>query len=112
MDIREKKQGVVTVIALRGRLDAYTSPALERRIQALLDQGESRLVFDCSELAYISSLGLRVLIVAAKNLQKIDGKIALASLADNICEIFKISGFTRVFPIYATCEQAVTGCAS
>ena len=111
MDIREQKHGVVTVIALRGRLDAYTSPALERRIRTLMDQGESRLVFDCSELAYISSLGLRVLIVAAKNLQKVDGKIALASLDDRICEVFRISGFTKVFPIYATCEQAVGSCA-
>ncbi len=112
MEIKEQKQGGVTIIALRGRLDAYTSPTLESRIQAILDQGGNRLVFDFSELAYISSLGLRVLIVAAKNLQKIDGKIALAALSEHIHDIFKMSGFTRIFPIYATCEQAVVNCAS
>lgn len=111
MEIKEEKQGDVIIIRLCGRLDANTSPALERRIQAILHQGESRLVFDFSQLTYISSLGLRVLIVAAKNLQKINGKIALASLADNIHEIFEISGFTSVFPIYATRAEAVVSCA-
>src|SRR5512144_3149895 len=106
MEIKEEKQGDVTIIVLRGRLDANTSPALETRIQALLDQGECRLVFDFCQLTYISSLGLRVLIVAAKNLQKINGKIALASLADNIHEIFKIFGVTGAIPIYTTRAEA------
>ena len=111
MEIREEKQGDVTIFGLRGRLDANSSPALEKRIQAILDRGENRLVFDFSEVTYISSLGLRVLIVAAKNLQKMSGKIALASLADNIHEIFKIAGFTQVFSVCQTLDEAVTYCA-
>jgi anti-sigma B factor antagonist len=76
-----------------------------------MDQGEKRLVLDLSELTYISSLGLRVFIVVAKEVQKVDGKLALARLNQRIYELFKISGFTKIFSIYPTCEEAVTYCA-
>ena len=112
MEIKAEKRGDVRVIGLRGRLDANTSPVLEKRILVFLDQGENRLVFDFSELIYISSLGLRVLIVVAKNLQKVNGRLGLAALNENIYEIFKIAGFTSVFSIYPTLEEAVERCTN
>ncbi len=111
MEIKVEKRSEVKIIELRGRLDATTSPGLEKKIQSLLDQGVSRIVFDCAELTYISSLGLRVLIVAAKNLRKIDGKLALAALNEHIYEVFRIAGFTSVFSIYPNREEAITNCA-
>ncbi len=107
MEIREEKIGDVRIIGLRGRLDASTSPGVEKKLLGLLDQGEKRLVFDFSELTYISSLGLRVLIVVAKNVQRTDGRLALARLNDHIREIFNIAGFTSIFSIYPTCEEAI-----
>ena len=112
MEIIEELSDDVRVIGLRGRLDANTTPAVERRIRALLDQGETRLVFDLSELAYISSLALRVLIVVAKHMQKINGRLALAALNDHIYEIFKIAGFTSIFSIYPTREEAIASTAA
>jgi anti-anti-sigma factor len=112
MEITEEKKGDVKVVVLRGRLDASTSPVLEKRIQTLLDQGESRLVFDFSELIYISSLGLRVLIMAAKSLQKKNGKLGFAALNETIYGVFKIAGFTSVFSIYPTLEEAIQHCTN
>jgi anti-anti-sigma factor len=111
MEIKEEKRGNVKIIGLRGKLDANTSPSVEEQLQAVMDQGEKRLVLDLSELTYISSLGLRVFIVVAKEMQKVNGKLALARLNERIYEIFKIAGFTRIFSIYPTCEEAVTYCA-
>ena len=107
MEIKEEKRGDVKIIGLRGRLDAETSPSVEKRLIDLIDQGERRLVFDFSELTYISSAGLRVLIGVARNLQKTNGVAALAALSDHVHEIIKIAGFTSIFSIYPTCEEAV-----
>ena len=110
MEITEETRGKVKVVGLRGRLDANSSPLVEKQLQALMDRGEDRVVLDLSELTYISSLGLRVFIAVAKNIQKANGKLALAGLNDHIYEIFKIARFTNIFSIYPSCDEAVAHC--
>jgi anti-sigma B factor antagonist len=107
MEIREDKKGDVKIISLRGRLDAITSPSVEEKLISLLNQGERRLVLDFSDLIYISSVGLRVLVLVAKNLQKTKGRLALAALNKHVHEIFRIAGFTTIFSVYPTCDEAV-----
>src|SRR5215470_3443069 len=110
MEIKEEKRGNVKIVGLRGRLDANSSPAVEKQLQAIMDRGEDRLVLDLSELTYISSLGLRIFIAVAKNIQKANGKLALAGLNDHIYEIFKIARFTNIFSIYPSCDEAIAHC--
>jgi anti-anti-sigma factor len=112
MEIAEERRGAVKIIGLRGRLDANSSPLVEKRLLGLTGQGDERLVLDLSELTYISSLGLRVFIAVAKNIQKVNGKLALAGLNEHIYEIFKIARFTTIFSIYPSCEEAVAYCAA
>jgi anti-anti-sigma factor len=107
MEIKEEKRGDVKIIGLRGKLDAETSPGAQKWLMSLMDQGERRLVFDFSELTYISSSGLRLLIEVARNLSKTNGKLALAALNYHVGEVIKIAGFTSIFSIYPTCEEAV-----
>lgn len=106
MEIREEKRGDIKIIGLNGRLDASTSPGVEERLMSLLNQGENRLLIDFSNLTYISSVGLRVLVSLAKNVQKTNGKLALAALNKHIQEIFTIAGFTSIFSIYPSCDEA------
>jgi anti-sigma B factor antagonist len=110
MEIKEEKRGKVKIVGLRGKLDANSSQAVENQLLALLNQGEDRLVLDFSELTYISSLGLRVLMMVAKNIKKVNGKLALAGLNDHIYEIFKIARFTTIFSIYPSSDEAVAHC--
>ncbi len=107
MDIREEERGEVIIVGLQGRLDASATKGLEQRLLSLIDQGERRFVLDLSELSDISSMGLRVLILLAKSLQKTKGSLALAALSNHVYEIFKIAGFTSIFSIYRTCDEAV-----
>jgi anti-anti-sigma factor len=79
---------------------------LEQRILALIDAGEKRLVIDCAQLQYISSAGLRVLLIAAKRLSD-SGKLALAALNNQIRDVFDIAGFSSIFQIYRTQDDAV-----
>ena len=106
MEISERKVGDVCVVGLNGRLDSGTSDSLAQRLHQLIDGGERRLVIDAEKLDYISSTGLRVLLVAAKRLKTADGKIVLSSLKPHILEVFEIAGFKSIFPIYDTADQA------
>lgn len=106
MEISERKVGDVCVVGINGRLDSGTSDSLAQRLHHLIDGGERRLVIDGEKLDYISSTGLRVLLVAAKRLKAADGKIVLSSLKPHILEVFEIAGFKSIFPIYGSADQA------
>ena len=106
MEISERKVGGVCVVGVHGRLDSATSDTLAQRLHHLIDGGERRLVIDGEMLDYISSTGLRVLLVAAKRLKTVDGRIVLSSLKPHILEVFEIAGFKSIFPIYGNAEQA------
>jgi len=107
MEITDRKVGEVCIVQMAGRLDSGSSDSLAQRLHQLIDGGERRLVVDGEKLDYISSTGLRVLLVAAKRLKAVDGKIVLSSLKPHILEVFEIAGFKSIFPIYATADQAV-----
>ena len=106
MEITERKVGDVCVVGVSGRLDSATSDSFAQRLHHLIDGGERRLVIDGGTLDYISSTGLRVLLVAAKRLKAVDGRIVLSSLKPHILEVFEIAGFKSIFPIYGNVEQA------
>ena len=108
MEIKEEKRGEVKVIGLRGRLDTETSPGVRKRLKDLIDQGESRFVLDFSELTYISSAGLRVVVELAKALQRTGGKLGLSALNDHVLEVFKISGLVGLFSIHFSRDEALT----
>src|SRR5882762_8543778 len=97
MEIKEEKRGKVKIVGLRGRLDANSSQSVEKQLLALINEGEDRLVLDFSELTYMSSLGLRVLMMVAKNIKKVNGKLALAGLNDHIYEILRSPSLQAYF---------------
>ena len=100
MDIGESKVDAVCVLEPRGRLDSANARSFEERVAAALDRGETALLIDFDKLDYISSAGLRVLLMGAKRLQQSGGVIALCALRPNIQEIFEISGFLTIFAVH------------
>ena len=110
MEITEEKRGEVIILGLKGRLDANTVKGLEDKLLALTEGGENRLVIDLSQLDYIGSAGLRVLLVTAKSSAKASGKLVLASLRDPVRDIFDMSGFSSIFTIHSSLDEAVDGC--
>ena len=108
MQLVEKDNGTVSVLELGGRLDSNTSKILEDKVMELLGQGKKQILMDFKEVDYINSTGLRVLLLALQQLKKIQGKLVLSSIKDYMKEVFEISGYTEIFPIYATQEEALT----
>ena len=107
MDVIVEKQGDVLVVAPRGRLDSAAAPAFEQRLLGHLDAGEKGLVLDLTGLDYISSAGLRVLLVVAKRLRGANGRFVVCALTTSVREIFEMSGFTAIFEIRPTLAEGL-----
>jgi anti-anti-sigma factor len=104
--IKEKINGS-QVLKIEGRLDTSNFAEFEKEISQLFESGEKNLIFECSGLNYISSSGLRVFLTAQKKTISLGGKLHLCCLQPVIREIFDISGFSTIFRIFDTLEQAL-----
>jgi anti-anti-sigma factor len=91
----------------KGRLDSATGPAFEKDLLRQIDGGRLRLLLNFGELQYISSAGLRIVLLAAKKMKSAGGKMALCSLNPQIAEVFEISGFSNILDIHPTRDAAV-----
>ncbi|CDE85386.1 stage II sporulation protein [Coraliomargarita sp. CAG:312] len=107
MEIIQEKVNDVAIVEIKGRLDVTTASDLEQVFTKLLSENQNKVLVECRELEYISSAGLRVLLNAAKQYNKVSGQIMLAGLSQNVKQVFEISGFTSIFPIYATRDEAL-----
>ena len=111
MNISESKQGNVTILKVQGKLDAMSSPELDKRLAGLVENGTRQIALDLAGLEYVSSAGLRVFLSAAKRLQQVQGKLALANLSAQVQQIFDIAGFESILPVFKTVNEAVAACA-
>lgn len=97
MDLQTKTENQAIVVTISGRLDAVTAPAYEKSIRELIDGGNSNFVIDFEQLDYISSAGLRALLLMAKLLKEKGGQVCFASVKGNVRSVFDMSGFTGLF---------------
>ncbi len=97
MIINKKKDGSALVIALEGRLDTTTAPELEAELKTCLD-GVTDLTLDMTNLDYISSAGLRVLLTAHKAMMK-RGQMKVTNASDIVREVFDVTGFSDILTI-------------
>lgn len=97
----------VVVLAPKGRIDSTTAKDFETAALARVTAGASRMVFDFAELDYISSAGLRVVLLAGKKLRGAGGSLVLCALQPAIRDVFEISGFLGLFEVRSNREEAV-----
>ena len=97
MKIQKKQENNKLTLTLEGRLDTMTAPDLEVCLKSTLE-GISELTFDMTELEYISSAGLRVLLAAQKKMNK-QGSMKLTGVSETVMEIFDITGFADILTI-------------
>lgn len=99
----------ICVVEAEGRLDAAAASLLEADLMSLLAEGKSKIVVDLGGVSYISSTGLRVLLVTIKRARGGGGDLKLCCLSPRVYDIFRMAGFTTIFPIHDTEEAAVQG---
>lgn len=105
MTINVEKKEKYCIISIFGRLDASTSGEFEEQLIKKLEEGEVDIVINFADLDYISSSGLRVLLVGAKKIKVANKKMVLAGLKKHIYEVFEIAGFTPIFEIVDSIEN-------
>ena len=93
-------------IGLNGRLDAATSPAALDALNKQINAGQLKIVLDFSKLDYISSSGLRVLLMTLKTLNAKKGRLVIYGMKAHVREVFELAGFLSYFPTYAGWEEA------
>ena len=81
---------------LIGRLDSSTCLSLEKTINGLYQSADDKVLIDFSSLSYISSSGLRLILVAAKRARQVGGRLLLCELSPAVREVFEISGFLKI----------------
>lgn len=105
--IKSRKEKDAIILAVKGRLDSVAAQEFGNQIDDLINQGETRIIFDLSELDYISSAGLRSILVIAKELEERNGKIVLSAVKPSVMKVFEISGLTAILPITKSVETAL-----
>jgi anti-anti-sigma factor len=106
MEINERRVAGILTLSVSGKLDTTSAKAFEETILGRIESGERRIIIDLAQLDYVSSTGLRVLLLANKRLNSANGRIALCSLRGSVREVFDIAGFSSIFSIYGSHEDA------
>ena len=98
MDISKTQNGGQTIFSLSGRLDANTAPKLQEVLMPELE-GAKQVRLDFTEVAYVSSAGLRVLLMGEKTAKAKGARLTLAGVCDDVMEVFDMTGFSEILNI-------------
>ena len=107
MRITQSTVGEVAIFRIDGHVDSRTSSDVQSAIEPALEADPVRLAIDFRSVTYVSSAGLRVVLMIAKRARAAGGTIVIFGLNNPVREVFEISGFDRIVPIVGTEAEAV-----
>jgi anti-anti-sigma factor len=107
MEISEERRGEIIVLSPAGRINNDTSPVFQTRLVGCVGSAAANVLVDFSHVEYISSAGLRALMIASKQAKAINGRLAVAALTPIVREIFAISHFGMVVQVFETMAEAL-----
>lgn len=107
MNIIQREVDGVRIVAVDGKLDTINCPSLEKVLAGLVEEKVLIILLDCEKLVFISSSGLRVLLLTLKKINASEGRLALCNMRPGIQRIFGISGFSGIFEIFNDTEEAL-----
>ena len=107
MDVTMEREGGVLTARVEGRIDGTTAVPFEEALRTAMEEGDRGVVIDCEDLRFISSAGLRAVLMTAKALRSRNTGFALCAMSDPIREVFRISGFDTIVAIHPTRAEAL-----
>jgi anti-anti-sigma factor len=107
MEVERTNRDGVQVFRITGRLDSGTSPAFEAQVLPVIRPEANRVVLDFTGVDYVSSAGLRVVLLVAKQTRATQGAFAIFGMAKSIHHVFQMSGFARIIALFDTEADAV-----
>ncbi len=100
MDISTREKGKVLIFDIRGDLDAKSASILKERINEKITDGKSLILINLSDVPYMDSAGLGVLVSGLKNANRLSGDLRIWGLQDEVKSIFELTRLNKVFQIY------------
>lgn len=108
MGINAERANGTVIAKADGRIDSSNSREFHSDLQTVVAESDTTLVLDFEDVSYISSAGMRVILLAAKNLQKSGMRFVLCSMNDSVREVFTISGFDKIISIHNSQAEALS----
>jgi len=107
MEILDKQINGVTILTLKGSIDAMIAPQITEFIQDQISKGNIKLIADFSGVDYTSSAGLRVILGAIKETRSRSGDLRLIGIQPDVLKVFDLSGFTKILKIFDDLDIAI-----
>lgn len=108
MGINAERAGGTVIAKADGRIDSSNSREFHSELEAVIADSDTAVVLDFEDVAYISSAGMRVILLTAKSLQQSGTEFVLCSMDDSIREVFMISGFDKIIAIHNSRAEALS----
>ncbi len=108
MDIITRKEDTTTILEVSGKIDTLSSQDFQKALFDPINQGDTHIILDFKQLRFMSSAGLRVLIMAQKRLSPHNGSLLIAHLSASIREVFDVAGFSQLFKLFDTTDDALS----
>ena len=107
MAIESERGGGTLIARAEDRVDGANARAFQDDLESAISNKDREVVLDLHRLCYISSAGLRVILLTAKALKRQEAKFAVCCLSDSVKEVFQISGFDKIIPVHPTVPEAM-----
>ena len=107
MEIQDERVGGTCVVTAKGRLDGQSSSVFADRIGGLITDPNPRLLIDFAEVDFVTSAGLRAVLLLLKKVKAANGSFALCSVRDSVRDVLEISGFTAMLSIHPARSDAI-----
>jgi anti-sigma B factor antagonist len=102
-----RKDGGILIVSVDGRIDTLSASEFQSRMEELMNRDEKSVVLDLEKLQYVSSAGLRAILVAAKKAGSLGKGLSCCSLQEMVGKVFDVSGFTGMIPVFDSLEEAL-----
>jgi anti-anti-sigma factor len=107
VEITVKQQEGVSVVSVAGKLDTLCAPDFQGKLLELIGLGEKIIVLDFMGLQYVSSAGLRSILIGAKKAKSCGGRLCCCGLQPVVKKVFEVSGFSEMIPVFETHQEAL-----
>ena len=107
VDIRVSELEQVTLVEVIGRVDSLNAAELGTSLSNAIDEGNTNIVLDLSQVSYMSSAGLRELVSAFKKVRRVSGDLRIAQPSTRVQEVLEMAGLDTIFQIFPTQTDAV-----
>ena len=98
-----------TIVSAAGELDAHSAPALEAELNRLTAVSGASVVVDLSDVAFIDSTGLGVLVTTLKHVREVNGRLDVVVSRPRVLKVFTLTGLDGVIPLHSTLDEALAG---